>query len=47
MFENIVNFEGEMDEYDVLVISERIKNIFVEYLFFKDKLNIFYKCNKV
>lgn len=35
-----------MDEYDALVTSERIKNIFVEYLFSKDKLNTFYKCNK-
>lgn len=32
-----------MDEYDALVTSERIKNIFVEYLFSKDKLNTLYK----
>lgn len=35
-----------MDEYDALVTSERIKNIFVEYLFSKDKLNTLYNCNK-
>lgn len=35
-----------MDEYDALVTSERIKNIFVEYLFSKDKLNTFINVTK-